>query len=413
MGIATIHKFDKAATVSMSFAHLRLLVVDDDEFMLEVMAMTLSQLAIDKITTANNAHDALAFLNENNQADVILCDLNMPGMDGIEFLRHLANQDFSGGILLMSSEDKRVLKTAMALAQAHNLNVLGAIKKPVSVFALSEVLTDLKPGSVGVKAVETEVLPHELEQAINNHELVMHYQPKVDIESKRVIGVECLVRWQHPEKGLIMPDKFIALAEEHGLIDNLTDQVVLQSLACAGKWSHRGLNLKVAINISANSLERLDLPEFIVNRINEFGLDMSNVTLEITESKLMGDAKIGLDVLTRLSLKKISLSIDDFGTGYSTLGQLQQFPFVELKIDRSFVNGAHKDENARAILVYCVELAKKLDMSIVAEGVETEQDWNLVRDLGCDSVQGYYIAKPMDEAAFLSWLQGWERAHSI
>jgi len=218
------------------------------------------------------------------------------------------------------------------------------------------------------------------------------------------VGVEALVRWNHPTDGIIGPFDFIHLVEDNNLIYELTQAVCKKVLQYVSRWQAQGINLDIAINISTEALRNLSWPDDIANQVEAAGLQPSNVTFEITESHLMEHFVVALDILSRLSLKRFKLSIDDFGTGYSSMEQLQRVPFSELKIDRAFVRGASEDTSARAILESSVSLAKKLDMKIVAEGVETEEDWNLVAELGCDEVQGFYIARPMPADQLCRWL---------
>ncbi|MBF0248272.1 MAG: EAL domain-containing protein, partial [Alphaproteobacteria bacterium] len=277
---------------------------------------------------------------------------------------------------------------------------------PDKVKPLLDILAEERAGKRAygpVDALDVE----ELRAGIDGDELEVFYQPKVAVTDKRVVGVESLVRWRHKERGLVPPVAFIPVAEEHGLIDALTDAVYAKAAAQGGKWLAQGREIKVAVNISVDSLTRLDLPEFIVATGRENGLDPAHIVLEITGSRLMEDIKSPLEILTRLRLKGVSLSIDDFGTGHSSMEQLKRIPFTELKIDRAFVYGACRDTSARAILTSSVTLAKALGMTTVAEGVEDQDDWDLVAELGVDVVQGYFIAKPMPADEFDAWLAAW------
>jgi len=250
----------------------------------------------------------------------------------------------------------------------------------------------------------------ELKNAIDSDEMDTYFQPKVEIESGEVVGVEALVRWNHPLKGLIKPDAFISMAEDNGLIVDLTDIVLKKAMAYALKLKELNHDLNIAINLSVDSLTDLDWPDRISNLMEQSGLEPSSISFEITESRLMEHLSVALDILSRLSLKRFNLSIDDFGTGYSSMEQLQRIPFNEFKIDRAFVHGAAREASARAILESSVLLAKKLDMKVVAEGVEDEQDWELVTEIGCDQVQGYYVSRPLPFSHLLKWLDDHEAA---
>lgn len=245
----------------------------------------------------------------------------------------------------------------------------------------------------------------ELKKAIAEGQLDTYFQPKVDIKSGQVVGVEALVRWNHPVKGLIKPNAFITLAEENGLIRELTDQVLVKVLEYATKLKSMGYNLNIAINLSVDSLTDLEWPDRVSNMLENCGLEASSISFEITESRLMEHLSVALDILSRLSLKRFNLSIDDFGTGYSSMEQLQRIPFSEFKIDRAFVHGVAQEASARAILESSVLLAKKLDMKVVAEGVEDQRDWDVVAEVGCDHVQGFIVSRPLPFPHLLKWLE--------
>jgi len=250
----------------------------------------------------------------------------------------------------------------------------------------------------------------ELRKAIERGELSVFYQPQADPRTSRIEGVEALVRWRHPQRGLLSPDTFIAIAEQYGLMDELTVAVFRKALGYIGEWKRQGHALKVAmsVNITMSNLDQLNLPEVLEVVAREAGVEMSQVTLELTESGLINDLARSLEIITRLRLKGFGLSIDDFGTGYSSMEKLKQLPFTELKIDRAFVFGAARDDAARAILESSVRLGRALNMKIVAEGVETQEDWDLVVNVGCDEVQGFFAAKPMPADEFIRWKINWE-----
>jgi EAL domain-containing protein (putative c-di-GMP-specific phosphodiesterase class I) len=245
-------------------------------------------------------------------------------------------------------------------------------------------------------------------EAIANGELVNYYQPKVSFTSGRVVGVETLVRWNHPADGLVFPDQFIGVAEAHGLINDLTSVVLTAALAQSKAWREAGLVLSMAVNVSMGNLSSLDFPEFVGRLCTVAGVLPKGVVLEITESQLVRDLRGPLDVLTRLRLKRFHLSIDDFGTGNSSLSQLRDIPFDELKVDRGFVHGAWANPTLRAIYEASLGLGKQIGMSIVAEGVEDRQDWDFLQLTGCDLGQGYFIAKPMPASALPGWIDEWQ-----
>lgn len=385
------------------------LVVDDDKFMLRLIARALQALGHNQVLTCDSAAEALAQLNSKALPEVILCDLNMPHMDGVEFLRKLAGIGYRGAVVVISGENGRILRTVENLARAHGLAILGYLQKPVKPEQLGKILADWqsRPRSVASPRMDL-CTSEEIKRGLSDREFVPFFQPKVDIATGRMVGVEALARWRHPVRGTLGPDCFIGVAEQQGIIGTLTELMLSETLLQAQVWRGQGLNLKVAVNVSMSDLVRLDFPELVLGQAKAVGILPIDITLEVTESRLMNNPVVPLDILTRLRLKRVGLSIDDFGTGYSTLAQLKNIPFDELKLDRSFVQGAGRDPAARAILESSVDLAKKLDMRVVAEGVETREDWDLVAALGCDAAQGYFIAKPMSGPDVPAWIETWQ-----
>jgi len=384
------------------------LVVDDEASIRRLVERILRRFGAENITMATSGADALAMIDEHGAPHIIVSDLNMPEMDGVEFLRHLVDREFTGGIAFLSGEDKPILQTAVQLGRAHNLNILGALSKPISPLDLVELVDQLgSKRKERVSRISIEVSADELEAALNDGKLTAHFQPKVSIETRELIGVETLVRWIDEDRGIIPPDAFISVAENAGLIDRLTDTVFSIAMKQGATWLASGLDIKVAVNLSVDNLRRLDLPEFITSTAQEAGMQLHQVVLEVTESRLMADIVKPLEILTRLRLKRVELSIDDFGTGHSSMEQLKRIPFTELKIDRAFVTGAGKDDTARSILESSVTLAKKLGMSTVAEGVEDQDDWDLVASLGVDFVQGYFVCRPLPGPDLQDWLSEW------
>jgi EAL domain-containing protein (putative c-di-GMP-specific phosphodiesterase class I)/CheY-like chemotaxis protein len=390
---------------------LNFLVVDDEVFIRKLIIRVLGKMGADgdKISSSENGADALALLDDTPQApDIILCDLNMPDMDGVSLMRHLATRKFRGGIILVSGEDQRILQAAEDLARAHDLNFLGALAKPVTPEGLQKLIAQYDPqASQRTERAGVELSAEDLKTAIDNKDIFVVFQPQVSATTRELMGVETLARWIHAEKGFIGPDIFVHLAEETGLIDDLTELVVDLAVKQGAEWLADGRDIKISVNISVDNLNNLDMPEYLGNKCAEAGMDSRNLVLEVTESRLMEDIVTPLEILTRLRMKGHELSIDDFGTGHASMEQLKRIPFSELKIDRAFVNGAHRDPGALAILKASVDLAKSMNMLIVAEGVEDQDDWDLVERLGCDIVQGYFSAKPMPAADIDGWLEGW------
>ncbi|MEW5892480.1 MAG: EAL domain-containing protein [Pseudomonadota bacterium] len=393
---------------AQDWSALHVLVVDDDPFMRAQFSAMLQRLGVRHIRQAGNGAEALAELRSQPQGtEIILTDLNMPGMDGVEFIRHLVAGNYRGGIAFVSGEDSRVLSSVQELAKAQGLQVLGTLVKPVYSAALYDVLS--RYGRSEVAVARPNAGPAlgvvDLLEGLERNQFTAYLQPKVDARTLEVIGVEALARWEHPVHGVVSPGAFIALAEQNGLIEILTMAIFRHAIEAGSALHRQGYKLKIAVNYSAQSFGSLELPEFIVATTQAAGLDPHYLIIEVTESGLMHDPTVALDVLSRLRLKGVNLAIDDFGTGYSSIDQLRRLPFSELKIDQGFVRGADQDPMARSILESSVEMAKKLNLTTVAEGVETPEDLEVVRRLGCDLVQGYLIAKPMALNDLIAWMQ--------
>jgi len=384
----------------------KLLVIDDEID----LASFVSDVAVQAGFDVKQYNNAGIFKEQYDKcADVIILDLIMPGVDGIEIIRYLAEIRCDALLILMSGFDSGVLHSAQTLASEHGLNFAGSLNKPFRAVELGEMLNDLSVTAKNLRANINIEPPSvdELRNAISNDELVVYYQPKVALNSKPgekiITAVEALVRWQHPEHGLIGPDLFVPTAEQSGLIDELTWAVLEQAMTQCKHWREQGLIVQLAINMSAKTLKELDLPERMGNLIEKHQLQPAQLVLEITESALMQELVKSLDILTRLRMKGIYLSIDDFGTGYSSLVQLHRAPFSEIKIDRSFVATMETDTEATVIVETIIMLGHKLNMKTVAEGVETTSCQKKLANLGCDQAQGYLFSRPMPAEKVLAW----------
>jgi EAL domain-containing protein (putative c-di-GMP-specific phosphodiesterase class I)/CheY-like chemotaxis protein len=391
----------------------QILVVDHDPFQIKMLSRQLADLGVSDVVGTLGGHNALALIDSDPTAiALVLCDLQMPGMDGVEFMRRLSERSFSGQVVLVSAEDERVVATAVRLGQAYKLKVLGALQKPVKIGklrALMQMVAAQQPAAKpqSPRAARRQFTAEELSAGLDDQQLVNHYQPKVDIVTGRVVGAECLVRWQHPEHGLVFPDQFIGVAEQEGLIDDVTLAVLDNALAQTRRWKDRGQSLQVAVNLSMENLHDHHFPDLVFAALDLHGVPPTSLILEVTESRLMTDARKTMDILTRLRLRRIGLSIDDFGTGHSSLAQLNELPFDELKIDRSFVHGISRDPGIRAICKASLEMARRLHMTTVAEGVEDKADYQMLAELGATKAQGWYVAKAMAPAQFDEWHAAW------
>ena len=380
-----------------------LYILDDDTQYADLLAVVASNAGWEVIVETNPVN----FLEKDlSKIELLVLDLHMPEMDGIEVIRAIAEQGCNITLILVSGFDARVLHSAEQLAKAHYLKVAASLTKPVPIDTFLKVLNAFeneepsKPNSILKDTIKVD----ELEKAIENDELVIHYQPQVNIMSGELSGVEALLRWEHPEQGMIFPNQFIALAEENNLINALTERVIYLAVTQNKQWCNEGLNTSISVNISAENIIHLNLPEKLKKLTEQYDINSQNIVLELTESSVMGKLTTSLDVLNRLRMKGFSLSIDDFGTGYSSLSHLYQAPFTELKIDQKFIMHMLEDTEAMVIVKICIMLGHMLGMDIVAEGVETQEIFDELKEMGCDVAQGYFLSRPIPADDLINWV---------
>lgn len=388
----------------------RILLLDDDRFMLELQARMLADMGYAQVSKCDTADLALELLQQTGAgADVVVCDLNMPRVDGIEFLRRLDATGQRVDVILLSGEGARIIHTVQKLLGGGRLRILGALQKPASRIALSTLLDRWTPMAQpkSARAAGPAFDAAEIHGATHLGQWVLHYQPKVVLATGEFIGLEALVRWNHPDLGLVYPDHFIDAAESCGAIEGLTWWVLRDAMSQLAAWQRAGLRTHVAVNISMDNLGIPDFAARVGAMAEQARVLPQDITLEVTESRLMSTLTTPLENLVRLRLQRFGLSIDDFGTGHSSLAQVRDVPFTELKIDRGFVQGARHDQIIRPILEASIGIARRLGMQSVAEGIETEDDWRLLREIGCDIGQGYFIARPMPASAVADWYSVW------
>jgi EAL domain-containing protein (putative c-di-GMP-specific phosphodiesterase class I)/FixJ family two-component response regulator len=377
----------------------RLAVLDDDPAICEIVRLVGSQAGFDV-----QVFRTVAELRANKTAEpaVVLLDLCLADLDGIEILRRLAGTHSRSRIILMTGADPRVLNTAERVGLGYGLNIAATLRKPFAIADLRTALTaSASPADTGRRSAMS--IAHELHRAIGGDELVLHYQPKIRLATGRIIGAEALVRWHHPTLGLLPPSRFIPVAERAGLILPLTHWVLDEAVRQLAEWRRLGLDTTMAVNMPSEILSDIGLPDSIETLLSRAGVPAGALTLEVTEAGAMKDVLTAMDVLTRFRLKGVSLAIDDFGTGYSSLIKLHRMPFNELKIDRSFIEGAHADDESRVITETIINMARSLGMDVVAEGVESTEVLDLLIDLGCDAAQGFLLTKPLPAEDYLAW----------
>jgi EAL domain-containing protein (putative c-di-GMP-specific phosphodiesterase class I)/ActR/RegA family two-component response regulator len=382
------------------------LVVDDDRFQQEIIGQQLRDLGWTDLHFADSGQIALQVYDaQRARIQLVISDLSMPDMDGLVLMRHFAQRKLDAALILISGVSDEILNSAAGLASAHQLHLLGVLSKPSTLQSLTALLSKMDaPLGLLPTSQDASLSPQRLREALAHDEFVPWYQPKVNIVSGRTEAVEALARWPSAAGGMVGPGQFVPAIENAGLADDLFYAIARQVIEDMTQWRALGLDVKAAINLSMDSALNLDMPEVLHKLVLAHGLNASDFIIEVTESRLMVKRSLAMESLTRLSLMGFKLSIDDFGTGYSSLVQLIDLPFRELKIDGSFVQRAGQEEKARAILRISAMLGSNLNMDVTAEGVETAEQLRYVRDCGCDTVQGYYFARPMPFEACCRWL---------
>lgn len=385
-----------------------LIVVDDEPEMGEFICNVARKQGFDSI----NATHAAEFVTQyKDETSVVVLDLFMPDIDGIELIRFLGKHKSNASIILMSGVDKSVLYSAQELALELGLYLLGTMTKP---FRKDEFVTLLKQSQrrsdnplITEQATEHKITVDELSRAIHSGELETYYQPQIEIASKRLVGAETLIRWNHPTRGLIAPDNFLPLAEGTELIDEIARFVLDKAIQQRRHWQDAGIAIDVSVNISAQTVSDYGFPEQLLATTHKYQVEPRNIILEITETSAISDLSRSLDILTRIRMKGFKLSIDDFGTGHSSLEKLARIPFTELKIDRSFIRHLDKDPVSNTIAKLSIMLAHEMEMTTVAEGVESKETWKKLKLLGCDRAQGFWMSRPIPAEELPHWLEKW------
>ncbi|WP_033135803.1 EAL domain-containing response regulator [Aeromonas finlandensis] len=386
-----------------------IMVVEDHAFQRKALLHQLRGLGYHQLLEARDGVEALA-LCQSHTVDILCCDLRMPGMDGMGLLRRLSLAGFRGGIILSSALGDDVVEAVLRMSEAYGLQVLGRIEKPSLPAQLGALIAAWSPAATPVRQEKGYPIDLDaLKSGIERGEILPWYQPKVSFATGQWVGMEALARWQHPAYGLISPGIFIPLAEENGLIDPLTDIIIGKSLEDCHLWAATGLSINLSMNMCPTSLSEGGVCKTLIDQCQHWSVDPELITLEVTESVFIRDIGALLEVLTRLRMHGFGLSIDDFGTGYSSMQQLALLPFTELKLDRSFVDRCHADPSCLAIIESSIELARKLGLKSVAEGVEDAATWQLLATLGCDVCQGFFSARPMPRSELQDWHRTWQQ----
>ncbi len=393
---------------------MTLLLIDDDKAFTDFFVEAVAELDL-ACTALTKSSDILAY--DLADTEHIIIDLSMPDFDGLQILRFLKDINYSGYISVASGQSGALLASAKEICQLHQLNFHTLFAKPFELSSLNQLIppplkNNIKPNGFSAELPSDKILLKRLSDAIKQQAIDVYFQPKVNLKTREVIGFEVLARW-FLDGVFIPPEKFISLAEHNQLMPDLTGLIIDKSLQHYLLFDQKhNKQFGLAINLSSSELKQESLPDILGNKLHQYNIACDKVTLEITETVLLEKNTTSLEVLTRLRLMGFKLSIDDFGSGYSSVNMLQNGPFSELKIDRTFVESININKQSKIIVKSIVDMAIKLGLDVVSEGIEAPEEARQLLEINCHIGQGYFISKPMPASTVNEWLCHWRNSTS-
>lgn len=393
---------------------LSILIIDDSPVIhtiIENMLANVQTVCIKpKVTHAYNGVEGLEAI-KTHAPDLIFLDLQMPVMDGIEFIESVAWETNPPSIVLISSATPKILNSAYILAAQFGIDIIDVMPKPFSQTNFDTVIHKfLSLESAPAKRDVIKLSAAEIETGLSQGKnLTVYYQPKVDLKTGGLVAVEALARWAHPQHGILSPISFLAQLEDAHLSRLFTSKVMEQSFLALQSFKAIGIDIKLSMNITVDDLLEGNFVTDVLNCLHEHDLQSTDIIIEVLEDKIMNDLRRPLSQLTRIAMKGFHISIDDFGIGASSMDRLRNLPCNEVKIDRSFISNIDRDQEKHTMVSSMIDMAHKLGMTVVAEGVETLEELTVIDKLGCDQVQGYLISKPLSfgELARFTHTEGW------
>lgn len=371
---------------------LTALVIDDHP----LQVIRLRQILVCQnvnVLTAECVFDALELV-DCMKIDLVFCDLQMPGQDGIDMLEALNQRSFNGKVVLVSAMELAIVASVRAMCEGYSFEVLGKLLKPYNKHQVSKLLSQTmsKTSKVINSSPQIEIEDQEFLFALGEGRIKNYYQPLIDASTGRTVGFEALARWCHPIHGVLSPYHFLPIVSRCSLYAELFDAVLNNALF---DIKERGLKQKISLNVSHENLTEPCFFSYFFSRCNQHDVCPRQFIIEITERDTYNMSEVLYKNLLKLRMRGVTISIDDFGTGTSSLDKLARLPFNELKIDRSFIHGMLEDDKKLKIVLAICALAKNLNLSVVAEGIEDEMTFNAVKKYNIDILQGYYFSKPM------------------
>ena len=397
----------------MDIAHLHFLVAEADPSQRASLVEMLGQLGASQVTEVPDGHTALRCFQDSftPTVNVAIIDIALPGMDGLELIRTLAGMKCRARLIVVGSQPANLMFSVETMAQAYGFDLLGAIPKPVTASRLAALLENyvppVAPADRPPKGPSFSF--SEIGIGLQARQFEPFFQPKIELETGQVKGLEAFARWRHPEHGVLGPSAFIDALEQNNRIDFLDWSMIEKSVEACRGFHDQGIPISISINLAPETLAHPAFMQQIAACVGRHRVLPDYITFEMPESSVLTTDPNFVERLVRLRMAGYGLAIDDYGTGRSNLQLLARIPFSELKIDRSFVDGASKKRALGTVLSSCLGLARSLDRMSVAVGVETKEDWDFLQGLGCTYAQGYHIASPMEASAFPGWLEDWRQ----
>ncbi|MES2015437.1 MAG: EAL domain-containing response regulator [Pseudomonadota bacterium] len=394
----------------MDIAHLHFLVAEGDTRLRKTWCDVLGNLGAIRITEVSDGHAALRCFQDTYAptVNIAIIDIDLSGMDGLELIRNLAAMNCRARVIIIGALENNLLFTVETMAQAYGLELLGTLSKPVQNDPLRELIEHyLPPAPPSVRKSGPTFSFAQVGEGLQLRQFEPYFQPKIKLETGHIKGLEVFARWVHPEHGVLGPGAFIDALEQNNRIDFLDWCMIEKSVERCREFQDQSLPVEMSINVAPETLAHPAFIQQITACVERHGVLPMYLTFEMPESSVLTNDPSFLERLVRLRMAGYGLAIDDYGTGRSNLQLLARVPFTELKIDRSFVDGASRRRALGTVLSSCLGLARSLDRESCAVGVETRQDWDFLQGLGCTYAQGYHIARPMPAEAFPGWVKDW------
>jgi EAL domain-containing protein (putative c-di-GMP-specific phosphodiesterase class I)/ActR/RegA family two-component response regulator len=389
---------------------LHFLVAEADPVQRRALIEALGQVGATRVTDVPDGPMALRTLQAGftPKIDVAVIDLDLGGMDGLELLRAIAALKSEVRLIVVGAQPASVLFSVESLAQAHGVDLLGTAAKPVTSTKLKALLDNYQaPRRAPAAAPGPSFTFAEVGMGLQKRQFEPFFQPKIELATGQVKGLETFARWRHPEHGVLGPSSFISALEANNRVDFLDWTMLEMSVERCRRYHDQGIPISISLNLAPETLAHPHFVRQVTSTMQRHGVLPDYLTFEMTETAILSFDADFIERLVRLRMMGFGLAIDDYGTGRSNLQILARIPFSELKIDRSFVDGASKKRPLGTVLKSCLGLAHSLDRMSVAVGVETRQDWDFLQGLGCTYAQGYHIANPMAADEFPGWLEDW------